>query len=92
MNMKKELTALRNEVETPNKKLAELTSKELKKVAGGMDLDIDLPGLPVNPFEGIEADPANPGKSTFHFLPDEDVHYDQIILENLYEIINQEIR
>ena len=36
MNMKKELTALRNEVETPNKKLAELTSKELEKAAGGM--------------------------------------------------------
>jgi len=35
MKTKEELTALKNEVETLNKKLAELSEDELKQVAGG---------------------------------------------------------
>ena len=35
MKTKEELTALKNEVEALNKKLAELTEEDLKKVNGG---------------------------------------------------------
>ncbi len=44
MKTKEELNALKAEVETLNKKLAELTEEELKQVAGGFD-----------PFEKLEA-------------------------------------
>ena len=37
MKTKEELNALKEEVETLNKKLAELSEDELKKVAGGSD-------------------------------------------------------
>ena len=37
MKSKEELTALKEEVETLNKKLAELTEEELKQVAGGIE-------------------------------------------------------
>ena len=37
MKTPEELNALKNEVETMNKKLAELTEEELTQVAGGME-------------------------------------------------------
>ena len=40
MKTKEELTALKEEVETLNKKLAELTEEELKQVAGGDDVPL----------------------------------------------------
>ena len=45
MKTKEELTALKEEVETLNKKLAELTEEELEQVAGG-SYDV-LPPPPV---------------------------------------------
>ena len=46
MKTKEELTALRNEVEDLNKKLAELTEEELAQVTGGdwvyQDIEISL--------------------------------------------------
>ena len=42
MKTKEELNALKEEVETLNKKLAELTEDELKLVTGGIDLRKDL--------------------------------------------------
>ena len=47
MKTKEELKALKEEVETLNKKLAELTEEELAQVSGGDSrgfLDIELPG------------------------------------------------
>ena len=41
MKTKEELNALKKEVETLNKKLAELTEDELKQVAGGWHLGDD---------------------------------------------------
>ena len=38
MKTKEELNELRNEVETLNKKLSELTEEELAQVSGGVDL------------------------------------------------------
>ena len=38
MKTKEELNALKEEVETLNKKLAELTEKELEQVIGGADV------------------------------------------------------
>ena len=43
MKTKEELNALKEELETLNKKLHELTEEELKSVTGGIGLDIDLP-------------------------------------------------
>ena len=45
MKTKEELAALREEVETLNRKLAELTEEELEQVSGGF-----IPPLPVRPF------------------------------------------
>ena len=46
MKSKEELNALKNEVETLNKKLAELTEEELAQVSGGgwvyQDIEISL--------------------------------------------------
>ena len=39
MKTKEELNALKEEAETLNKKLAELTEEELKQVAGGFQTD-----------------------------------------------------
>ena len=44
MKTKEELNALKNEVETLNKKLAELTEDELKSVTGGAPAPILVPG------------------------------------------------
>ena len=54
MKTKEELNALKEEVETLNKKLAELTDEELEQVSGGV---IDSPfnyqyDLPVEPDDG----------------------------------------
>ena len=47
MKTKEELTALKNEVETLNKKLAELTEEELAQVSGGQRIPVILfPGAP----------------------------------------------
>ena len=40
METPEELNALKNEVETMNKKLAELTEEELTQVSGGVDFNI----------------------------------------------------
>ena len=40
MKTPEELNALKNEVETMNKKLAELTEEELSQVSGGVDFNI----------------------------------------------------
>mgnify|MGYP003293232493 CR=1 FL=1 len=42
MKTKEELNALKNEVETLNKKLAELNEEELKQVIGGQQYDINI--------------------------------------------------
>ena len=42
MKTKEELNALKEEVDTLNKKLAELNEDELKLVAGGLDLNLDF--------------------------------------------------
>ena len=42
MKTKEELTALKEEVETLNKKLAELNEEELKQVIGGQQYDINI--------------------------------------------------
>ena len=42
MKTKEELNALKKEVDTLNKKLAELNEDELKLVAGGLDLNLDF--------------------------------------------------
>ena len=42
MKTKEELNALKEEVDTLNKKLAELNEDELKQVAGGLDLNLDF--------------------------------------------------
>ena len=44
MKTKEELNALKEEIETLNKKLAELTEDELEQVTGGIgDIDILIP-------------------------------------------------
>ena len=45
MKTEEELAALKEEVETVNKKLAELTEEELAQVSGGVLPFIDEPGL-----------------------------------------------
>ena len=45
MKTKEELNALKEEVETLNKKLHELTEEELEQVTGGLDPDDFEPGL-----------------------------------------------
>ena len=42
MKTKEELNALKEEVETLNKKLAELTEEELAQVTGGQQYDINI--------------------------------------------------
>ena len=42
MKTKEELKVLKTELESLNKKLAELTDDELKQVAGGLDLNLDF--------------------------------------------------
>ncbi len=42
MKTKEELNALRNEVESVNKKLAELTEEELEQVIGGDSATLDV--------------------------------------------------
>ena len=50
MNTKKELNALKEEVETLNRKLHELTDEELEQVSGGGYVkDIDSNGDPTHP-------------------------------------------
>ena len=41
MKTKEELNALKEEIETLNKKLAELSEDELKQVAGGLDITVN---------------------------------------------------
>ena len=52
MKTPEELNALKNEVETLNKKLAELSEEELAQVSGGNDPAFrSLPGLEPGDFE-----------------------------------------
>ena len=61
MKTKEELNALKAEVETLSKKLAELSEDELKEVAGGFDSDYDI----VWEKSGDEVEiPSTPG--TYH--------------------------
>ena len=53
MKTKEELNALKEEVETLNKKLAELTDEELAQVSGGL--------VPVNYKPGLERPGAERG-------------------------------
>lgn len=58
MKTKEELNALRNEVETLNKKLGELTEEELTQVTGGFSPDDMhiwdiISGAPVRPESGV---------------------------------------
>lgn len=43
MKTKEELDALKEEVETLNKKLHELTEEELEQVSGGRRMPVDIP-------------------------------------------------
>ena len=43
MKTKEELNALKEEVETVNKKLAELSEEELAQVSGGLPIFIGIP-------------------------------------------------
>ena len=63
MKTKEELNALKNEVETLNKKLAELTEDELKQVTGGTGPVFQLADkkLPVYEYEAV---PYMTGKVT----------------------------
>ena len=72
MKTKEELNALKEEVETVNKKLAELTEEELTQVSGGIDLpdrsggrapDIILNRASKQEF-GDQTLPADPGPLT----------------------------
>ncbi len=54
MKTKKELNALKEEVETVNKKLHELTEKELKQVIGGNEKYIIKPGRDIRVMVGPE--------------------------------------
>ena len=52
MKTKEELNALKEEAETLNKKLAELTEEELKQVAGGWGIHFgpcDMSTTPIKP-------------------------------------------
>ena len=56
MKTKEELNALKNEVKTLNKKLAELSEEELKEVSGGL---VPIPYLDIRPIaEVISSDQA----------------------------------
>ena len=48
MKTKEELNALKEEVETLNRKLHELTEEELEQVSGGSGLAYDKPGAVVS--------------------------------------------
>ena len=52
--------------------MTELKDKDLEEVNGGLDVE--------NPF-GLD-DPSKPGSGNYSFLAEEDIHYDQIVLEN----------
>ena len=58
MKTKEELNALKEEVETLNKKLKELSEEELEQVAGGVD-----PGLNINLDLSINPDLAAPSNT-----------------------------
>ena len=55
MKTKEELNALKEEVDTLNKKLAELSEDELKQITGGV-----TPGI--TPSSGYKNDPNDPPK------------------------------
>ena len=67
MKTKEELIALKEEVETLNKKLAELNEDELEQVSGGHDIhtitknDIDRGGLQLGSDDGGRAGGAGGG-------------------------------
>ena len=64
MKTEKELKELRTEVETMNRKLAELTEEELNIVTGGL---IGMtPEEMGNPFTTQFTPPAGPGQYEFH--------------------------
>ena len=46
MKTKEQLTALKEEVETLNRKLAELTEDELRLVVGGSEIEFEQKGQP----------------------------------------------
>ena len=54
MKTKEELNALKEEVETLNKKLAELTEEELAQVSGGNEKYIIQPGREIRVLVGPE--------------------------------------
>ena len=50
MKTPEELTALKEKVETLNKKLAELTDEELAQVFGGVQPDVIKPNVNIKPY------------------------------------------
>ena len=50
MKTPEELNALKEELETLNKKLAELTEEELSQVAGGVQPDVIKPNVNIKPY------------------------------------------
>ena len=84
---KEELNALKEEVETLNRKLAELTEEELAEVSGGVSTDCDRSGsggdyVTFTTGHSIPSTSSNPAKSiTVPVKGDqEDHHYDKGIL------------
>lgn len=76
--------------ETLETKLAELTDRETELVTGGNGIpEADFQGLaPVeDPFADREIG-KDGNKGTFYFQSD--VHYDQIVLEDLYNTLNNQ--
>ena len=70
MKTKEELNALKEEVETLNKKLAELTEEELAQVSGGLvpvrnKRDVELPDRKpsVSVYEPPVLEPTGPAQS-----------------------------
>ena len=70
MKTKEELNALKEEIDTLNKKLHELTEEELKQVSGGVlpvrnKRDVELPDRkpPVSVYEPPVLEPTGPQQS-----------------------------
>ena len=61
MKTKEELSALKEEIETLNKKLAELTDEELAQVAGGVaPTDVHTDGVRPDTYQPKKSPPSSP--------------------------------
>ena len=96
MKTKEELTALKEEVETLNKKLAELSEEELKAVTGGYvggtcgennGIIIDNSYISPDPTYGAGIGGGSgysPENNYGGICGQNGVHYDQIVLDPIY--------